>query len=344
MKIFFFSILFLVPFTVHAAKKRPEANIEKRPAPPAAAAQLVLTGDRPNFCIAGSQSGKAFHGEAAFKSIVWKSDVVYLGETHDQPLDHAAQLEALKAMKIARGYKIAVGFEMLSAKLQPVLDEYAAGRLTEADFLSRTDWKSEWGFDFSLYKPLFDFVIANKLRALALSVPKEVTARIAGAGLEGLTPGERQFLPEKVEITRHQKYNDYLKASFTEQGNSSTGKTAALDNYLASVAASNEGMGGRIAAFLAENPGYAVLVIAGNDRVIYNAAVPASVKSRIKGVRQASFFTEDAVECPVTMPKEHKDLANYIWYINHTPERAPAMPATSTATLAPSAPAAEPGK
>ena len=335
MKTLVFSFIFLLPLNAWAAAvKKPEANVEKRKAPAAADAPIVLTTTTPNFCLFGGQSGKPQQGEASFKSVVWKNDVVYVGETHDQPLDHLAQFEALKAMRIARGSKIAVGFEMLSQPLQAVLNEYAEGRLTEEEFLAKADWKKEWGFDFNMYKPLLDFIVQNKLRALALNVPKKVVGKIARTGLESLTPEEKSFLPEKVEITQHKKYNEYLKATFAGHGDSPMAKLFTLENYLASMAAWNEGMGARVAEFLNANPGYSVLVIAGNGHILHNAAIPASVKSRVKGVRQASFYTEHAEKCPETMPKEHKDLANYIWYINHAPKPEPAA-----ATAVPTEPA-----
>jgi uncharacterized iron-regulated protein len=267
---------------------------------------------------------------------VWRSQVVYVGETHDQPLDHQAQLAALKAMRIARGSKIAVGFEMLDSTLQPVLDDYAAGKLTEEEFLAKVDWKKAWGFDFAMYKPLFDMIVQNKLRALALNVPHGVVSKIARGGLESLSSDERKLLPEKVEITKHKKYNDYLKESFGGHGDNPMAKIITIDNYLASMAAWNEGMGARIADFVNANPGYEVLVVAGNGHVMYNAAIPASVKARVEKVRQASFYTENAPKCPETMPKEHKDLANYMWYINHPPKPEPA-PAMSVSTAAPAA-------
>lgn len=339
MKALIFSLLVLAPFSADAAvKKAPEkiekpapakvkkqeANVEKRKPLPGADAPLVLTTAAPNFCIFGGHSGKPFSGEAAFKSLVWKNDVIYVGETHDQNLDHLAQLEALKTMKIARGSKVAVGFEMLNQTLQPVLEDYVAGKITEEEFLNKADWKKEWGFDFAMYKPLFDFIIQNKLRALALNVPKAVVGKIARTGLESLTPEEKQFLPEKVEVTQHKKYNDFLKASFAGHGDSPMAKMFTIENYLASMAAWNEGMGARVTDFITANPGHAVLVVAGNGHVLYNAAIPASVKARIKDVRQISFYTENAAKCPVTMPADHKDMANYIWYINHPAKSEPA--------------------
>ncbi|HNW44641.1 MAG TPA: ChaN family lipoprotein [Elusimicrobiales bacterium] len=327
MKIIAILSLFAASFASAAA---PAGKPAARPAAQPAARAAAQPGG-PGFCIFGAQSGKPFGSEAAFKSVVWKSDVVYVGETHDQPLDHLAQLEALKAMRIARGSKIAVGFEMLNQSLQPVLDDYAAGRMTEAEFLEKADWKKEWGFDFAMYKPLFDFIVANKLRALALNVPRPVVAKIARAGLESLSPEEKKYLPETVTVSAHKKYNEFLKESFSGHGDSPMAKMFTLENYLASMAAWNEGMGLRIADFLGANPGYAALVVAGNGHVAYNAAIPASVKARVKGVRQASFYTETAAQCPEKFPKEHKDLANYVWYIAHPPK--PAAPvASSTGT------------
>jgi len=346
MKKSIFALIFLAPALAFAAHvKKPEANVEKRTAPAAPAAPVRLTHDAPGLCIYGGHTGKPFDNEAAFESVLWKNDVVYVGETHDQPLDHMAQLEALKAIRIARGSKIAVGFEMLDATLQPVLEDYISGKLTEEEFLTKTDWKKEWGFDFAMYKPLFDFIIKNKLKAIALNVPHAVVAKIARNGLAALTPEEAAFMPNPVTITTHKKYLDYLKESYGGHGDSPMAKIMTFDNYLASMCAWNEGMGNRIAVFLAANPGYEVLVIAGNGHVMFNAAIPASVKARVKDVRQVSFYTENAEKCPETMPKEHKDLANYMWYINHPPKPAPVAPLVSPSTATPPAmPAAEPGK
>ena len=339
----FLLIILTLPLAAYAKYvKKLNSNVDKREAPAEAAKP------DPRFCIFGAQSGKPFNTEAAFMSVVWKNDVVYVGETHDQPLDHAAQFEALKAMKIARGSKIAVGFEMLNQTLQPILDDYAAGKLTQEEFLDKVNWKKEWGFDFNMYKPLFDFIVEHKLRGLALNVPKKVVGKIARTGLDSLTPEEKAFLPEKVEITKHKKYNEYLKASFAGHGDSPMAKMFTLENYLASMAAWNEGMGNKVAEFLNVNPGWSVLVVAGNGHVVHNAAIPASVKSRVKDVRQASFYTEDGA-CPEKLNKDHKDLANYVWYINHPPKAEPA-PAVSTDTVTTpavstsTAPAATPGR
>jgi len=284
----------------------------------------------PGLCVFNSASGLALDGPDAFVKTIQGADVVYVGETHDQLNDHLAQLEALKTLAALRGNKVAVGFEMLNMTLQPVLDEYAAGALTQEEFLAKADWAEEWGFDFNLYKPIFDFIIQNKLRAIALNVPRKIVSKIARTGLASLTPGERAFLPETVTITGHKEYLAFLRENYDSMhaaGRVSKKAAAArpmpqftFENYLASMCAWNEGMGSRIAGFLNSNPGWAVMTVAGNGHVMYNAAIPASVKARAEGVRQVSFYTEGAPQCPESVPSETLAQADYIWFTTHLAE------------------------
>ena len=295
--------------------------------------------EAPGFCIFNGGSGSPLAGEAAFKAVVREAGAVYAGETHDQAKDHLAQLEALKALGEARGEKIAVGFEMLNMTLQPVLDDYASGKLTEEEFLQKADWKKEWGFDFGLYKPLFDYIRANKLKALALNLPKKVVSKIARVGLDGLSPEERQYLPAEVAITKNEAYIKYIRQSYEGHGKSNSskaeggdaaapGKPAAgkektgmdgftFENYLAAMCAWNETMGARLAAFINANPGFAAITIAGAGHVIYNAGIPASVAARTSGLRAVSFYPSDAAACPAAMPAADSGLADYVWYISH---------------------------
>lgn len=311
------------------------AGAAGKPAPKAKAKPEVKAAvvPLPNLCIFGGQSGKPFGDRASFKSVIWKSDVIYAGGADGQAKDQEARLEILKALREAHSSKIAVGFEAVNIPLQPVLDDYAAGKLSEEEFLQKTGWQNNSGVDFAFYKPIFTFITQNKLRALALGVPKETISKIEREGAAALNDEEKKMLPETANVIRHKKYLDHLKASY-----SALGAAAPMnwENYLSAVSSWNEGAGAKIAAFVNANPGWTVLVAAGNDRLIYNAALPASVKSRTVKLRQASFYVEDAAKCPDAMPADHKDLANYVWYIAH-PKPLPVSVSTPT-------PAAAPGK
>lgn len=271
------------------------------------------------FCIFGGQSGRSFGTLAAFKAAVWKSDVVYVGGLNSSADDQRARAAVLRTMREARGARIAVGFDFLDTKTQPALDDYAAGRISSEEFLERTEWRKRRAADFELYKPVFDLISQNRLKALALGLPAEVSEIIENGGLSALPGPDRAALPEKLPISRNAGYLERLKSSFSPSGPDAS---AAWDNHLSAVSAWNESAGSRIAEFIGSNPGWAALVLAENERLLYNAALPASVKSRTSRLTQSSFYLDSAVKCPPALPKTHRDLANYIWYV--VPSTGPA--------------------
>ncbi|MEA3306386.1 MAG: ChaN family lipoprotein [Elusimicrobiota bacterium] len=270
----------------------------------------------PRHCLYKSKSHKKITIKK-FKKYISKSDVVYVGESHDQMKDHLAQLKALELLYLAKDEKIAVGFEMLNFTLQPILDDYAKGAIGEDAFLEKVNWKKEWGFDFNLYKPLFHFIRNKKLKALALNMPKRIVAKIARVGIKGLKPEDRKLLPENIHISTDEKYLTYLKASFENGPMSGMFK---FENYLASMSAWNEVMGSKMADFLNKNKEYSGLVIAGNGHILYNAGIPFSVKTRTENLNHSSFYTEDALTCPEKPDTEVLKYADFIWFINHEKE------------------------
>lgn len=315
MKIFITFLLFSA--AAPAAAVIPEAG-QARLLPVAEAPGPSPAG--PGFCLFNAAAGSPV-GEEGFKSIIALADVVYAGETHDQMPDHLAQLEALKALQAARGAKVAVGFEMLNFTLQPVLDEYASGAISEDEFLKRADWQTEWGFDFGLYRPLFDFIRKHKLKALALNLPKRIVSKIARVGLNGLSAEERAMLPAGLQVTTNERYIVYMRETFEGHGDNPMSGMFKFENYLAAMSAWNETMGAGLAAFLNANPGYSGLVVAGSGHVIFNAGIPASVMSRAPGLRHASFYPLPAASCPSSLAPADAGLADYVWYKDYATGR-----------------------
>ncbi len=99
-----------------------------------------LKTNTPGSCLYQAKSQKKINLKDLEKHI-GLSDMVYVGESHDQIKDHMAQLKALKLLYLTKEDKIAVGFEMLNFTLQPILDDYAEGKITETDFLEKANWK-----------------------------------------------------------------------------------------------------------------------------------------------------------------------------------------------------------
>lgn len=146
--------------------------------------------------VVDGRTGQAID-EAALAARLRDARVIYVGEQHASPHDHAAQLQVLERV-YAVDPSVGVGFEMLPHTKQPALDRYVAGVATAEAFVEEVDWKHTWGFPFGLYRPLFDFARAHGLPAVALNAPRELTKAVAKRGTEGLDAAQRQALPELV--------------------------------------------------------------------------------------------------------------------------------------------------
>lgn len=122
------------------------------------------------------------------------SRVVLLGETHTSKEDHLWQLQTLAGL-YALSPELVIGFEAFPRNVQPVLDEWSAGKLSEDDFLGETNWAEVWGYDADLYMPLFDFARQNRIPMIALNVDRSLISRVGRNGwdavpedtLEGVT-------------------------------------------------------------------------------------------------------------------------------------------------------------
>src|SRR4249919_2908985 len=70
--------------------------------------------------------------------------VVLLGESHDSAEHHRWQLHTIAAL-YALHPDLVLGFEMFPRRVQPILDEWSAGKLTQEQLLARTAWAKIWG-------------------------------------------------------------------------------------------------------------------------------------------------------------------------------------------------------
>lgn len=123
--------------------------------------------------------------------------IVMLGETHPNVEHHRWQLAAISAMH-GRRPNMVLGFEAFPRAVQPVLDRWVAGELSEEDFLNASGWSRNWGFDPELYLPMFHFARLHKVPMVALNVERDFVSRIRDEGLENIPEAERRGLTEPL--------------------------------------------------------------------------------------------------------------------------------------------------
>jgi uncharacterized iron-regulated protein len=116
--------------------------------------------------------------------------VVYIGEMHTRAEDHKLQLAILQ--KLSEGGRcVELAMEMFPVTVQPVLDRYVRGEMSEENFLEEAGWEEVWRFPYSLYRDLIDWQKERRMPVIGLNAPNKVVRKIAHNGLGSLTPDER---------------------------------------------------------------------------------------------------------------------------------------------------------
>ena len=225
--------------------------------------------------------------------------VVYVGERHPSTAHHRAQLRVIEALH-ARDRELAVGMEMFDRSYQPVLDRWSAGELDEARFLRRTHWYANWKFDYALYRPILDYVKANRLRLVALNLPFNIPPKIRVGGIDYLSDYEKGFLPARVD-TSNAAHRAYVQQVFRQHDFRSDFE----DFYLAQCVWEDV-MAESVARALGSGR---MVVLAGNGHLQFKYGIPDRAFERT-GAPFRTVFLASRGEAPAA------GIADYIWTVD----------------------------
>ncbi len=117
--------------------------------------------------------------------------VVLLGETHTSAENHRWQLQVLSAL-YGRNVNMVLGFESFPRSVQPVLDRWTRGELSEKKFLEDSRWDEVWTFNPNLYMPLFHFARMHRIPMIALNVERELVSAVRKKGWKGIPGKDRE--------------------------------------------------------------------------------------------------------------------------------------------------------
>lgn len=199
---------------------------------------------------------------------------VYIGETHDNPHAHILQADIIRAL-VKDERTVVVGMEMYQRSVQHVLFQWSEGKLSEEEFIEKSQWKTQWGFDYALYKPIFDVVKEYKLPLIGLNVPREWVRIASREGFDALPDEAKRQLPQMdMSNTNHRKVFDALI------GGHPGGSADAM--YRGQVLW-DEAMADSALRYLksrATDDKVLFVVIAGNGHVMYSQGINWRIKKR----------------------------------------------------------------
>lgn len=205
--------------------------------------------------------------------------LVYVGETHTAYADHLLQLAVLRGMA-TQGGELALGVEWFQARFQPVLDDYIAGRIDEAEMLRRSEYYQRWRFDYRLYRPILQFAREHGIPVIALNASRELTTAISRHGINELPHALRDELPDSYDVNNAQ-YRDILRTLFNAHPGAAAGD---FDRFVEVQLTWDESMAQRAAAYLTAKPQGRILVLAGRGHIAGRFGIPDRVTRRV-GVR-----------------------------------------------------------
>lgn len=239
-----------------------------------------------------------------------RSNVVYLGETHDSSKDHQAQLEIIQKLYQLKP-DLVMAMEMFQRPFQSVLARYLAGDLTEAELITLSQYNQRWGFDWELYAPIVRFAKEKRLSIVALNTPTEVTRKVARSGLESLTPQDFRFIPPRSAIVLEpESYRERLRQIYEESHQGKT-NSVAFDRFFQAQVLWDETMAERIAQILQKQSDSLVIALVGQGHLLYGDGIPSRVTRRLPKVSQVSILLNPSQELTET---SEKAIADYFWY------------------------------
>jgi len=174
---------------------------------------------------------------------------------------------------VDRGRKVIVGVEFFQRPKQAILDQWSSGSLTEDEFLSKADWKGQWGYPYPLYRSLFEVIRKNRVPLVGLNVPRDWVRAVGRGGPSALTAEQKTQLPDLYLGNKdHRSVFNALMG-----GHPPTGPQG--ENIYSAQVLWDEGMADTAIKY--KRPANSIMVvIAGSGHVMYGQGINWRVRKR----------------------------------------------------------------
>jgi uncharacterized iron-regulated protein len=221
----------------------------------------------------GSEQGIATaNPDDQFWRTIENSDVIYVGETHDDPADHRYELELIRGL-LKRKMQFAIGWEMFDETQQVNIDAWAARAISLKVLLAKTDFQKRWGIYSPIYKQILQITSNWGVPNLALNAPPGLTRKVARG--EPLTAAETALMPGGFVATE-QGYRNFVSMMGGHPDMSETEQR----RFFGAQNVWDQTMASRILKFKERNPKVKLVVLTGRGHVSGGYGIPFYVKQK----------------------------------------------------------------
>ncbi|GAA4201949.1 ChaN family lipoprotein [Pedobacter jeongneungensis] len=242
------------------------------------------------------------------------NDVLFFGEDHNDSIGHYVEAEIFKKLGAAYPQKIALSLEMFHTDVQPEVDEYLAGLISEKNFIKEG---RAWG-NYKDYKPLIEYAKQHQLKVIAANAATRYSNAVTMGGLKALENFPKasfNFLPPLPVDTAKGRY--YEKFTETLGGhNMGPMKIYQTQNLWDAT------MAWSISKFIKANKGTKVLQLNGrfhSDEKLGTLAKLAQANPKLK-ILNISSFSDESFSKPDW--EKFKNLGDYVIITDPTVKRS----------------------
>ncbi|MCB0650569.1 MAG: ChaN family lipoprotein [Saprospiraceae bacterium] len=136
---------------------------------------------KPAYQIFNSKEKKA--GYEKMLDACEGADVVFFGESHNNPISHWLQLELTKDLYEKKNGNLTLGAEMYESDGQIILDEYFSGAINQSSFEKEMRLWPNYKTD---YKPVLEFAKEKGVKMIATNIPRRYANLVFRNGLIAL--------------------------------------------------------------------------------------------------------------------------------------------------------------
>jgi uncharacterized iron-regulated protein len=217
-----------------------------------------------------------------FEKLIKEADIIYIPEEHTSESDHHFQLMIIKHM-YAEGYKLVIGMEMFQQSFQRYLDDYIDGKISEEEMIEKSQYRKRWGYEPSLYSPIWKFAKEKGIRLYALNIPSELLEEVKRYGVQKI---ENPIIPKPL-IQQKEEEKEHLLEVLKSHPKVDEKSFLEVQNLWDNV------MAYAIVRIIKENPNTKVVVLAGKGHIgRMDVGIPYRVKKLDSSLKQVILTPE----------------------------------------------------
>jgi uncharacterized iron-regulated protein len=253
--------------------------------------------------LPGHYEATAMQSTMSFDEIlpsIEDKEVIFVGEGHNREEDHVVQLAVIRHLQES-GKRVAIALEMFPAEMQPMLNKWVDGTLSERQF--RDIYSRSWNEPYGYYSGIFEYARNNRIPLVGINADPGIIEDVARSGPRRLSSEYRKA----ASFTSCEKVPEY--ARLMRLFESGTGHAVQMPYFCDAQLLRDTLMAYHIAEIF-QRGNFTVVALVGSAHAL-KAAVPR-ILLQYHGMRSAVLMSRKFTNLISGIPDP--EAADFIWY------------------------------